>query len=137
MGSPSPSQRVKERADTIVERLRRHAACRRESVRHRLHVPVVFSWTDEQGTSHRAEGRTRDISPAGMFLFPSACPPLGAAVGLNAFIPPFGPALPRWRMEVQGRVVRVESVAEVEGAGGFAAACEHVVVRVIETSRAA
>jgi len=101
----------------------------RKFVRHRLEVPVTFSWKDRKGIRHRQRGATRDISPGGMFLFTPAHPPVGVTVGLNALLPPLSPEAPRWRLLAHGRVVRVELPHGEKSLAGFAATSEQLVVR--------
>jgi len=104
----------------------------RRFVRHRLDVPVRFSWTDRHGMRHRGEGRTRDISPGGVFLFATHCPPPGVAVGLSVILPPLSENIPSWKMQTRGRVVRVEPTGAKSRLPGFAAISDKLSVRVIE-----
>lgn len=109
----------------MTHRLRRFA-------RFKLEVPVLFSWRDENGSRRRARGYTRDLSPGGMYLISPRCPPLGAVVGLDAFLPPLSESAPPWRMHSHGRVVRLERSPRGEGPGGFAAVSSEVVLRAVE-----
>ncbi len=102
----------------------------RKFPRIRLKVPVVFSWRDEQGNRRRARGYTRDLSPEGVFLLSPRCPPPGTKIGLEAFLPPLSELAPTWLMEAHGQVVRVEPNGD--GPTGFAAASDHMVLRVVE-----
>jgi hypothetical protein len=104
----------------------------RRFVRHRLEVPVRFSWIDRHGARHRAEGKTRDISPGGVFLSARACPPAGTPVGLSIFLPPLSEHIPSWKMQTKGRVVRVEPSGSKGRLGGFAAISDKISVRVLD-----
>jgi hypothetical protein len=104
----------------------------RRFVRHRLEVPVRCSWTDRWGARHRAEGKTRDISPGGVFLFARSCPPAGTPVGLSIILPPLSENIPSWKMQTRGRVVRVEPTGSRGSLSGFAAISDKLSLRVIE-----
>lgn len=106
----------------------------RKFARHPLRVPVIFSWTDRQGLHQQAEGYTRDISPAGMFLFAPTCPPPGTPVGLDAVLPPFCDNGPSWQMKAQGHVVRVEPAGEGREIPGFAAVNDQLALHVRESN---
>lgn len=80
-----------------------------------LVVPVSFSWFDEKGVRHQAEGYTRDVSPYGAFVLSEELPPQGSSVRFILSLPPLRPSLPNWEMQASGHVVRVEPE------GGFAA----------------
>jgi hypothetical protein len=94
-----------------------------------LDVPVVFWWTDANGAHQLGEGRSYDVSELGVFVCASACPPPGAQVGLKIPIPEVLDAPPALRMEVAGRVLRVEQVRSGEGRDGFAILSDQVVLR--------
>lgn len=104
----------------------------RSYTRQRLEVPVIISWKDRHGTRRKARAHTRDISPAGMFLVSTSHPPVGAEVGLEALLPPLSELAPRWRMLVQGKVVRVQQPNNCARPAGFAAASDQVTVRAVE-----
>ena len=108
----------------------------RRFARFKLEVPVLFSWRDENGSRRRARGYTRDLSPGGMYLVSPRCPPLGATVGLDAFLPPLSELAPPWRMHYHGRVVRSEPRPPGQGPGGFAAVSNEVVLKAVEPTAA-
>jgi hypothetical protein len=92
---------------------------RRKAMRFPLDVPVVFWWIDANGVYQLGEGRSYDVSELGVFVCASSCPPTGAQVGLKIPIAEV-PDVPRaLRMEVEGRVLRVEQVRNGEGRDGF------------------
>lgn len=77
----------------------------RNRVRYRLSADAVFAWHGPQGKRLLAEGLTRDISVAGAFIFTRTCPPVGATLDLEIFLPS-SPAL-------QNRMVQIKTVASV------------------------
>lgn len=84
-----------------------------------LQIPVVFWWTDERGQRQRGEGRSRDISEQGAFVYAPDSPPFGASVRLKIAegLPEIAGAL---RIEFEGHVVRVEQPGVEEENSGFA-----------------
>ena len=91
----------------------------RNRLRYRLSADAVFSWEGPQHKQLLAEGRTRDISVAGAFIFTRTCPPVGATLDLEIFLS--RPADKRGRtvqIKTQAQVIRVE---HSDGAEGFAA----------------
>jgi hypothetical protein len=81
---------------------------RRKSIRFPLQAPVIFWWTNEFGKRQQAEGRSRDISEAGTFVFAANFPPLGAIVGLKIDLRALPNAKGAPLIEYEGQVVRVE-----------------------------
>ncbi len=104
----------------------------RAFVRTALRVPVVFTWKDARGAAVKARGKTRDLSPAGMFLFAAQVPPVGAQIEITALLPPMSDAAPGWELHTRGRVVRVEPPRIPQASHGFALASEQPVLRVAE-----
>lgn len=101
----------------------------RKVIRFPLQAPALFWWTD-RGTVRRCEGRTRDISEDGAFVFASMCPPRGIQIGFKVFLPVL-PGMERVaRMEADGQVVRVEQARGREEREGFAILTQHVVLHV-------
>jgi hypothetical protein len=99
-----------------------------------LDVPVVFWWTDANGGHQQGEGRCYDLSDLGVFVFASACPPEGAQVGLRIPITQFPDVAQPLRMEVEGRVLRIEQVRSGDRRDGFAILSEQTVLRELENS---
>ncbi|HEX2715958.1 MAG TPA: PilZ domain-containing protein [Candidatus Acidoferrales bacterium] len=93
---------------------------RRKEVRYPLHVPVSFSWDDESGAHHQRKGSTRDISAKGAFVFAPACPPAGADINLEIFLPPISDTAPRVHVRADAQVLRVEEGVREEARNGFA-----------------
>jgi hypothetical protein len=88
----------------------------RTSIRFPLEAPVTFSWMDENGSRQHGEGSSRDISEGGAFVFALVCPAVGSSVELR--VPLEG--LDTTRIDLAGRVVRVEQAHDGKGANGFA-----------------
>jgi len=99
----------------------------RNTVRYKLEVPAVFRWKDKQnGNEQNVEGRTRDISTSGAFIYAQLCPPQGVALRVDmvlATIPNSGRCI---RLNAKGRVVRSEQPASGRDTGGFAVVLEQV-----------
>jgi hypothetical protein len=92
----------------------------RKTIRFPLQAPVVFWWTDENGTHQQGEGRSRDISESGAFVFAAACPPLGASVGLRIWLEGAHDGTETVPIEVDGLVRRVEQSDARNESSGFA-----------------
>lgn len=101
----------------------------RKVMRFPVEAPTVFWWMD-RGTVRRSEGRTRDISEVGAFVFASTCPPRGIQIGFKVFLPVLPGIQRKTRMEADGQVVRVEQVRGREECEGFAVLTQHMVLRV-------
>jgi hypothetical protein len=85
-----------------------------------MDVPVIFWWHDATGARQQGEGRTYDVSELGIFILASVCPPAGGQVNLRISLGAVPEALPSLRMQVEGKVVRVEQIRTGEGRDGFA-----------------
>lgn len=92
----------------------------RKTMRFPVRTPVIFWWTDEHGKRQQAEGRSRDISEQGAFVFAPDCPPLGANVGLRIDVealPDVDRTLP---IEFEGKIIRVVQPDVEDASSGFA-----------------
>ena|ERR1700693_3178956 len=96
------------------------ATLARTTIRFPLEVSVDFWWTDDAGTHRQGEGHSRNVSEGGAFVIAIDCPPLGASVGLRMVFDSFADGTRALRMEVEGRVLRVEPSVIGTGYGGFA-----------------
>lgn len=101
----------------------------RKVMRFPLEAPTVFWWM-ERGTVRQSEGRTRDISEDGAFVFARTCPPRGIQIGFKVFLPVLPGIERKTRMEADGQVVRVEQARGREECEGFAVLTQHMVLRV-------
>lgn len=88
--------------------------------RYRLGAPVVFWWEDAEGVRQEGTGVTRDISTIGIYVVSTSCPATGTRVHLRVSLPSLHGNVPGWRLEAQGRVVRLESSEGDETTAGFA-----------------
>jgi hypothetical protein len=78
---------------------------------------VVLSWELPGGITTRAEGYTRDISPAGVFVFTVNQLPLGAIVNLEVSLPSLRGQSSGAFLRTIGHIVRTE-------VAGFAAVAD-------------
>jgi hypothetical protein len=85
-----------------------------------MDAPVLFWWKDTIGKRQQGEGRTYDVSELGAFVLASLCPPPGAQVSVKISIGAVPDVARSWRMQVEGRVLRVEQVGTGQGRDGFA-----------------
>lgn len=92
----------------------------RATIRYPLETQVVFWWEDENGIFQQSEGHGRDLSDRGVFVFASCCPPVGTGVGLRISLGGSTDAPSELRIEVEGRVLRVEPSRSGERSSGFA-----------------
>jgi PilZ domain len=100
----------------------------RKSMRYPVTAPVSFSWKDENGNRCQGEGTSRDVSETGTFVFAPGCPPTGADVTLRIFLVALPGAREILRVEVDGRVLRVEQ-ATPAGNCGFAVLTKEAILR--------
>ena len=101
---------------------------RRRTMRFPLDVRVVFWWLDASGAPCQGQGRSYDVSELGAFVISRACPPVGTGVDLRIAISA-RPDTPRnLRVDVHGRVVRVEKIKGDEGRDGFAIVTDQAIL---------
>ncbi|MFY9532298.1 MAG: PilZ domain-containing protein [Candidatus Acidiferrales bacterium] len=101
----------------------------RKSMRYPVKARVSFWWKDEDGNQRQGEGTSRDISETGTFVVAPACPPLGADVELRIFLPALPNVTSALRMQLAGRVLRVEQTAAGKGSSGFAVLTKDAILR--------
>ena len=77
----------------------------------------MFSWANTDGNTMRGEGYTRDISPAGIYVWTSDPLPSSTAVKLEVSLPSLNEKRNGASLRTQGRVVRSEEI-------GFAVAAD-------------
>lgn len=100
----------------------------RTTIRYPLEAGVVFWWKDENGTCQREEGRGRDASDRGAFVFAVACPPVGAGIRLRISMESFLDEPAALRIEVEGRVLRIDGPGTNGKNHGFAVLLSNVVL---------
>lgn len=99
----------------------------RKSIRFPLEASVTFFWTSEAGMSRHGAGRSRDISEHGVFVLADDCPPLGSKIGLNISLPEFSDIAQALRVQIEGRVLRIDTGSGM-GASGFAVMSEQTLL---------
>jgi len=96
----------------------------RTTLRFLLQTAVTFWWTTGSGEPRQGEGRSRDLSEHGAFVFASSscCPPAGARLTLKIDLDGIPEEIGRLPVEVEGEVLRVEQCIAERGmlTGGFA-----------------
>lgn len=107
------------RGRTVAGQTRGRSRCR-------LSLPVVFSWRDVKGKTHKGKGFTRNISAGGLFLVTRNHVPVGANIQFEAFLPPMSRDTSPLRMEGKADVVRVELMESEDGWFGVAATSTRV-----------
>ena len=94
----------------------------RRTLRVLLQTGVTFWWTNGNGEPLEGEGRSRDVSEHGAFVFASCCPPVGATLTVKIDLEGIPDEIGRLPVEVEGEVLRVEKCPAERGmlTGGFA-----------------
>lgn len=87
---------------------------------------MVFWWWDESGTYRKASGRSRNVSVRGAYVTAAMCPPVGVAVGLTISMPASVEFARASRVEMAGRVLRVDREITEAGECGFAISGDEV-----------
>jgi hypothetical protein len=93
-----------------------------------LEASVVFWWKDENGILKQEQGRGRDASDRGAFIVSAVCPPVGTAIGVRIFMEGFPDEAAALRIDVEGRVLRVERSKASAGNSGFAVLLSNAIV---------
>jgi hypothetical protein len=91
----------------------------RKTIRFPLQVPVTFWWVNGNGKTRQGEGRSRDLSEHGAFVFAPVCPPVGTNVVLTIPLEGVPNEVGPIPVKVEGEVRRIEQVPD-EGKEGFA-----------------
>ena len=92
------------------------------TLRFLLQTAVKFWWTNGSGEALQGEGRSRDVSEHGAFVFAPNCPPVGTRLQLTIDLEGIPDEIGALPVEVQGKVLRVEQSPAERGmlTGGFA-----------------
>jgi PilZ domain len=85
-----------------------------------IQTPVTFWWKNGNGKPLQGEGRSRDVSEHGAFVFAPSCPPVGANVVLTIALEGVPDGTGPLPLEVEGEVLRVEQPPTWTGTWGFA-----------------
>jgi PilZ domain len=106
----------------------------RRQIRYPLRAPVTFHWIGRDGVAHEAKGNSRDISESGAYIVARNSPPMNAGVMLEIRFP-YLPELDRFhRIEMDGRVVRVDLLLDSRSGWGFAISAQRTVLQEVEES---
>jgi hypothetical protein len=100
----------------------------RKSMRFPVEAHAEFWWWDEKGVYRKTAGRSRNVSVRGAFVVTTVCPPVGAKVGLTVSIPDSPDTSDALRIELAGRVLRVEQSPTDLQDCGFAVLGDDVVL---------
>ena len=106
----------------------------RKKMRFPVAAPVFFRWKDANGNEHRGEGTSRDISETGAFVLTAVSPPLGADIELRISLVGLLKTMTAGRMELGGRILRVEQTAAGRAIGGFAVLTQEVIFLELDES---
>jgi PilZ domain len=106
----------------------------RRQIRYPLRAPVTFHWIGRDGIAHEGKGNSRDISESGAYIVTRSSPPMNADVLLEIRFP-YLPELDRYhRIEMDGRVVRVDLLLDNRSGWGFAIWAQRTVLQEVEDS---
>jgi hypothetical protein len=100
----------------------------RRAIRYSLHANAVFAWRDERGRRRAARGYTRDISMRGAYVVAAECPPRGACVSINVYLPGQLDGVRFIRVNAEGLVLRVDSASGERASGGFSMQNKRVLI---------
>jgi hypothetical protein len=104
----------------------------RRQIRYPLRAPVTFHWVGRDGLQYEGKGNSRDISEGGAYIVTKSSPPMGALV-MMAIRFPHLPELDRFhRIEMSGRVVRVDLLLDSRAGWGFAISSMRTVLQEID-----
>jgi PilZ domain len=100
----------------------------RKAIRFPLEASVSFYWMGENGVEQQGKGRSRDISENGVFVFADECPPAGVKIGLKIVLPELSDIAHALRMQIEGRVLRVDEAAGEQRVCGFVVLSEQALL---------
>jgi PilZ domain len=104
----------------------------RRQIRYPLRAPVTFRWIGSDGLAHEGKGNSRDISESGAYIVTRNSPPVNAGVMLEIRFP-YLPELDRFhRIEMDGRVVRVDLLLDNRAGWGFAISAQRTILQEVE-----
>ena len=85
-----------------------------------MRAPVVFRWKMSGTGRFRGEGKTRDMSLAGIYIWTATCPPVDSIIQVDVIIPALFNASRR-EIQAEMKVLRVEHDIANGGRSGFSA----------------
>lgn len=104
----------------------------RRQIRYPLRAPVTFHWVGRDGLQNEGKGNSLDISEGGAYIVTKSSPPMGALV-MMAIRFPHLPELDRsHRIEMSGRVVRIDLLLDNRAGWGFAISSMRTVLQEID-----
>jgi hypothetical protein len=80
----------------------------RQANRYKSSAPTLYRWSPSEGQSREGEGKALDISTCGVFVLAVSCPPVGAQIDLEVWLPKLHDASPGVRLHGQGQVIRID-----------------------------
>lgn len=93
---------------------------RRKSTRYRMDAGAIFRWKGSRSHPLQGEGKTRDISLTGIYIFTATCPPVGSIIHVDVQMPRLFDTSSR-EIKAEMKVLRVEPAAGSERPSGFSA----------------
>jgi hypothetical protein len=100
-GRPTLTFVMEHRALSIAQ----YKPQRRSAVRYKLHLPVIFHWSD--GVEHTEGGFTCDVALDGTLICSTKCPDVGAEVQIEVLLPSPDRSGEELRIQCVGKVTRV------------------------------
>lgn len=94
----------------------------RHHFRYPLRARAEFVWVGRDGVKRESRGHSRDISEGGAYVLAKTSPPMGAAIQLVVRFPYLSNPAHSRRIEIDGKVVRVEFLLANRSNWGFAVA---------------
>jgi hypothetical protein len=104
----------------------------RHQIRYPLRAPVAFTWFTNDGKIREAKGNSRNIGESGAYVVTRNCPPVGAQIIMVFRFRKLTDFAHAHHLEMSGRVVRTESLANSKGTWGFAVASSWTVLQAAE-----
>jgi hypothetical protein len=104
----------------------------RHEIRYPLRARAEFVWMGRDGVEHEGTGHSRDISEHGAYILAKACPPMRAMIRMVIRFPQRGDPARSRRIEMDGRVVRVELMLTNKSGWGIAVASTNSVLHEVD-----
>jgi len=101
----------------------------RRQMRYPLRAPIAFEWIGRDGMLHEGKGHSRDLSERGAYVLTRTSPSVGATIHLVIRFPQSEQDNRARRIEMEGRVVRVELLLAGKANWGFAVESTQAILR--------
>ena len=95
---------------------------RRKDIRYGLKAIAIFAWEDSERRRFEGEGVTEDISVSNAYIVSHICPPRDAIVQMVILLPRIPDTDLTVTIQMEARVVRIDSVGGLKKQNGFAIA---------------